>query len=77
MRTLLAHQGKSQTELAAFLGMDGGSLSRGMKGTRKWTFAEVGALAAFFGTSPATFFKVPELLVALVTEQEPAELVAA
>lgn len=63
VRTLLAHQARSQTELAAYLELDGGSLSRSMKGTRKWTFGEIAIMADFFDVSPAIFFEDAETLV--------------
>lgn len=62
-RTLLAHQGRRQHELADVLGLDSGQVSRALRGQRRWTLDEIAAMAAFFDVGVATFFDDPDLLI--------------
>jgi transcriptional regulator with XRE-family HTH domain len=62
-RILLAQKQTRQTDLAAYLDMDTGSMSRAMHGNRKWTAADVEALAGYFGVEESVFFHEPDTLI--------------
>lgn len=62
-KTLLAHKQRLQMDLGDRLGMDSGTISKALNGKRKWTMAEIEAMAEFFDVSVALFFEDPETLL--------------
>lgn len=63
VRTLLAYRGRQQADLAEYLGMDTGSVSRALNGKRKWTLDDLVSMADFFDVSAALFFEDPHTLI--------------
>lgn len=74
VRTLLAHRGQQQADLATHLGMDSGTMSRALNGKRRWTIEDLVAVAEFFSISPALFFEDSESLISATrTRRDPQE----
>lgn len=68
VRTLLAHQGKNQTELAAHMHVGHSAISKALNNPRRtWTVDELELLADFFGVSPMMFLDDPDKLVVSIT----------
>lgn len=63
VRTLLAHQGKQQADLAAFMNVTPGVISKLLSGRRAVSVDDVVRMADFFDVSPALFFDDPATLV--------------
>lgn len=58
-KTLLANQQRLQMDLGDRLDMDSGTISKALNGKRKWTLAEIEAMAEFFDVSVSLFFEDP------------------
>lgn len=64
VKTLLAHQSKNQTELAAHMNVGHSAISKTLNNPhRSWTVDELLKLADFFEVSPMLFLDDPEKLV--------------
>lgn len=59
-RTYLAHRQASQEALADYLGLDPSSLSKALRGKRKWSAREVEGLAGFLTVDIGVLFREPD-----------------
>lgn len=67
VKTLLAHQNKTQSELAAHLHVGHSAISKTLNNPhRAWTVDELMKLAEFFDVSPMLFLDGPERLIPTV-----------
>lgn len=63
VRTLLAYQGKRQADLAAYLDIDSGTMSKAMNGSRRWAVEEIDLMAVFFERNAGIFFEDADSLI--------------
>lgn len=64
IRTLLAHQGKNQNELAAHMGVGHSAISKALNTRdRDWTVRELDKLSDFFNVPVMVFYQNPDNLI--------------
>jgi len=59
IHTLMWRSGKTQSQLAALLGVDQGSVSRRLRGKREWSGYEIAVTAAWLGVASSEL--MPEI----------------
>jgi transcriptional regulator with XRE-family HTH domain len=63
VKIMLAVREENQGDLGRALGLDSGQISRVMNGRRRWSLAELEAMAHHFNVDIGIFFEEPEALV--------------
>lgn len=63
VKILLARDGLTQTDLAGILDYNASTITRGMKGERKWSAEDIQHLAEAFEVNPGIFYEEPGSLV--------------
>jgi transcriptional regulator with XRE-family HTH domain len=61
----IAATGTRQADVAKAIGLEEASVSRSIRGLRKWQLEELDRIASFFGVPMPTLFESPDQLQAL------------